>query len=555
MERVETRVRQRGSMTSISKGLAQLVFVGATLLTSLATAGTWDSELPAVDAVLRAIHGASAQDTAAQQAAAFSVLSDAIEVLSGHSEFEIAQMPARAQRAMNDYRAARGQAIQRGHLSNMPVDHYFFSKPFREQIIARHLSAASQTAYWRVRSVSMFGNAPGLQSVIPQNPVSGAEANVSSLVTDAASTVRSYATMAIALLVVLVFLGFGIKSAIGANNDLGPMRQKVREQESNCKIVLDKKATLINEQYQVAQRFGEIEQMMMLQISSDGSASGLRALAMQSGALLQSVQHAAERFPNLKSNEQYNRLSSAISTCENEIQAHRKDTNLLIRQFNSSAGQFPRLIFARLLGFKEEPFLDLDVSQARFQAQAPVLTQTEGASRLNHVLGMAPSAAPAPAALPPYAGAPRQLSASQAPAPAYAGQPPQLAAAHSPSGAPPAVSARGGGTTAFSMPKLAVRFLSGPLGGRTVPIDGMGAIIGREPQAAQIVVPDAQVSSAHAWIGMRGQGFVFMDRGSTNGSIVNGESIQPNREVQLKQGDIVTLGRHDSVSFVVEQAS
>jgi LemA protein len=543
-------------MTSISRGLARLAFVGATLLTSLATAGTWDSELPSADAVLRAIHGASAQDTAAQQAAAFSVLLDAIEVLSGHSEFEIAQMPARAQRAMNEYRAARGQAIKAGHLSNMPVDHYFFSKPFREQIVARHLSPASQAAYWRVRSVNMFGNGtsqPGLQSVTPQNPLSGAETNVSSLVTDAASTVRSYATMGIALVVVLVLLGFAIKSAIGANNGLGPMRQKIREQESNCKIVLDKKATLINEQYQVAQRFGEIEQMMMLQISSDVSASGLRALAMQSGALLQSVQHAAERFPNLKSNEQYNRLSQAISECENEIQRYRQQTNLLVREFNSAAGQFPRVVFARLLGFKDEAFLDLDVSQARFQAQAPVLTQTEGASRLNHVLGLPPGAAAPPAALPPYANTGRQLPASQAPAP-YAGQPPQLAAAHSQS-APPAVSARGGGTTAFSMPQLAVRFLSGPLGGRTVPIGGSGAIIGREPQAAQIVVADAQVSSAHAWIGMRSQGFVFMDRGSTNGSIVNGESIQPNREVVLKQGDVITLGRQNSVSFVVEQAS
>ncbi len=113
---------------------------------------------------------------------------------------------------------------------------------------------------------------------------------------------------------------------------------------------------------------------------------------------------------------------------------------------------------------------------------------------------------------------------------------------------------RGGGTQAFqAMPDVNIRFLSGPLSGQRLPV-GVGAVIGREPATAQIVVADPQVSSGHAWIDFNGPSLIFVDRGSTNGSIVNGSPIRTQVEVPVKNGDVVTLGKTNSVSFVVETA-
>src|SRR6266542_266026 len=99
------------------------------------------------------------------------------------------------------------------------------------------------------------------------------------------------------------------------------------------------------------------------------------------------------------------------------------------------------------------------------------VSQSPGAdAQLSHMLGLAP---------PPQGPSPQHALAGAAPAP----QLPQHQI-------PPmsAVGARGGGTSVVpALPNVSIRFLSGPLGGRSVPI-GAGAIVGREANAAQIVV-------------------------------------------------------------------
>ena len=97
-----------------------------------------------------------------------------------------------------------------------------------------------------------------------------------------------------------------------------------------------------------------------------------------------------------------------------------------------------------------------------------------------------------------------------------------------------------------------IRFIAGPLSGQAVPVLSTGLVIGREAGAAQIVIQDAQVSSAHAWIGMKGDLLCFVDRGSTNGSSVNDRPVTVGQDVFLNKGDVVTLGKSGSVKFVVE---
>ncbi|MEM9462851.1 MAG: FHA domain-containing protein [Myxococcota bacterium] len=78
-------------------------------------------------------------------------------------------------------------------------------------------------------------------------------------------------------------------------------------------------------------------------------------------------------------------------------------------------------------------------------------------------------------------------------------------------------------------------------------------LIGREAAVSKVVIPHPQVSSAHAWIGWNGTSIVFVDRGSTNGSTINGSNIRPGDEILLDAGDVVSLGRDDAVCFMVER--
>ena len=63
--------------------------------------------------------------------------------------------------------------------------------------------------------------------------------------------------------------------------------------------------------------------------------------------------------------------------------------------------------------------------------------------------------------------------------------------------------------------------------------------LGRDP-TSEVVLPDAGVSWRHARIEDRGDGWVLVDLGSTNGSQVNGKRCD---ERALEHGDRITLGR------------
>jgi hypothetical protein len=74
--------------------------------------------------------------------------------------------------------------------------------------------------------------------------------------------------------------------------------------------------------------------------------------------------------------------------------------------------------------------------------------------------------------------------------------------------------------------------------GRSVPLTQPEATIGRLPEC-DVVVDDAGASRQHARIRRTEGGFVLVDLGSTNGTLVNDAPIQ---EHVLEHGDRITIG-------------
>lgn len=75
--------------------------------------------------------------------------------------------------------------------------------------------------------------------------------------------------------------------------------------------------------------------------------------------------------------------------------------------------------------------------------------------------------------------------------------------------------------------------------GERIPLTGDLAIVGRQSDC-QIVIDDNNVSRRHAEIRRTTDGWVVTDRGSTNGSKVNGEKIVAGR--LLVNGDTIAFG-------------
>jgi LemA protein len=63
-----------------------------------------------------------------------------------------------------------------------------------------------------------------------------------------------------------------------------------------------------------------------------------------------------ENYPNLKANEQFNRLMDELSGTENRLAVERMRYNRAVQAYDTSRRQFPANVTARLFGFKEYPY-------------------------------------------------------------------------------------------------------------------------------------------------------------------------------------------------------
>jgi LemA protein len=82
-----------------------------------------------------------------------------------------------------------------------------------------------------------------------------------------------------------------------------------------------------------------------------------------SGALM-GLFAVAENYPDLKANQGFQQLQQELADIENKIAAARRFFNNATNEFNTSIQQFPAMLIAPMMGFKEEPFFDLGGDRA-----------------------------------------------------------------------------------------------------------------------------------------------------------------------------------------------
>src|SRR5881397_230793 len=63
-----------------------------------------------------------------------------------------------------------------------------------------------------------------------------------------------------------------------------------------------------------------------------------------------------ENYPQLKANEQFNRLMDELAGTENRLAVERMRYNERVQEYDTARRQFPANLTARMFGFKEYPF-------------------------------------------------------------------------------------------------------------------------------------------------------------------------------------------------------
>jgi LemA protein len=97
------------------------------------------------------------------------------------------------------------------------------------------------------------------------------------------------------------------------------------------------------------------------------SATGVSGKAAAEGDLqgaLQRLLAVAEAYPELKASQNFITLQGQLAELEDQLQMARRYYNGTVRDYNITIQSFPDVLIARIAGFHEQPFFQVDQAAA-----------------------------------------------------------------------------------------------------------------------------------------------------------------------------------------------
>ena len=174
--------------------------------------------------------------------------------------------------------------------------------------------------------------------------------------------------------IVLVVLG-GIGWAVGVNNDLVARDQDVKEKWAQVQNVYQRRADLVPNLVETVKGFAAQERTVLDEVTrARASVAGIKATpellndpqALQKfqqaqselGGALSRLLLVVERYPDLKSNQNFLALQSQLEGTENRIAVERRRFNESVREYNTRLRLFPGSLVASFAGFRDKAFFE-----------------------------------------------------------------------------------------------------------------------------------------------------------------------------------------------------
>lgn len=149
--------------------------------------------------------------------------------------------------------------------------------------------------------------------------------------------------------------------------------EQIKSQWAQVENQLQRRNDLIPNLVETAKGFAQHEEAVYKDIADARSQlmnaktpqESIDAANRQSSALGR-LMVIVENYPQLKANEQFNRLMDELAGTENRLAVERMRYNEKVQQYDTSRRQFPANLTAKLFGFKEYPYFQApaDAKQA-----------------------------------------------------------------------------------------------------------------------------------------------------------------------------------------------
>jgi LemA protein len=179
----------------------------------------------------------------------------------------------------------------------------------------------------------------------------------------------------VALVVIAVLVVAVGAWAVGIYNGLVGLDQGVNEKWAQVQNVYQRRADLIPNLVETVKGFAAQERNVLTEVTeARARATGVQltpealndpkalerfqaAQGQLSGALSRLLV-VVERYPELKSNQNFLQLQSQLEGTENRIAVERRRFNEAVREYNTRLNLFPGTIVARLAGFQPKAFFE-----------------------------------------------------------------------------------------------------------------------------------------------------------------------------------------------------
>jgi LemA protein len=165
----------------------------------------------------------------------------------------------------------------------------------------------------------------------------------------------------------VVAAGVIILWAVAAYNGLVQLRVRADGAWSDIQVQLKRRHDLIPNVVETVKGYAAHEQQLFIRVAEARSramdAAGPTDKAVAEGRLTESLRTlfaVAERYPELRANEQFMGLQQALTKIEEALQGARRYYNAVVRDYNTKGAMVPDAIIARLAGFAPKEFFQLD---------------------------------------------------------------------------------------------------------------------------------------------------------------------------------------------------
>lgn len=178
----------------------------------------------------------------------------------------------------------------------------------------------------------------------------------------------------------LIVLGVFALFLVTLYNRLVALRQARKNAFADIDVQLKLRYNLVPQLVETVKGYAAHEKTVFENVTQARAAIGkagtgpdggrIKAENMLGGALM-GLLAVAENYPELKADQNFQRLMAELSDIENKIAAARRFFNSATNELNTAVQQFPANLLAGMFGFSEEAFFEIEDELAAAVKKAP----------------------------------------------------------------------------------------------------------------------------------------------------------------------------------------